>query len=96
MFDLVAPYLFSSNTGSPVSLADVYKQRKSSWSGGMKANYARFKKGLNQTIDELIKAATQMDVERQQAWIKYALTQQQKEIEGVKQKELKDFSKQTG
>lgn len=93
MFDLLSPYLFSSNTGSPLSLADVYKQRKSSWSSGMKANYARFKKGLNQTIDELIKAASQMDVQRQQAWIKYALTQQQKEIEAVKQKELKDFSR---
>lgn len=92
MFDLVTPYLFASNTGSPVSMADVYKQRKSSWSAGMKANYARFKKGLNQTIDELIKAAAQMDMKRQQAWIKYALTQQQKEIEAVKQKELKDFS----
>lgn len=92
MFDLLTPYLFSSNTGSPVSLAEVYQQRKSSWSSGMKANYARFKKDLNQTIDELIKAATQMDTQRQQAWIKYALTQQQKEIEAVKQKELKDFS----
>ena len=89
MFDLVTPYLFATNTGSPVSMTDVYKQRKSSWSAGMKANYARFKKGLNQTIDELIKAAAQMDVKRQQAWIKYALTQQQKEIEAVKQKALK-------
>lgn len=92
MFDLLAPYLFSSNTGSPTSMKDVYQQRKSSWSAGMKANYARFKKGLNQTIDELIKAAAQMDMKRQQAWIKYSLTQQQKEIEDVKQKELKDFS----
>lgn len=92
MFDLLTPYLFATNTGSPVSMADVYQQRKSSWSAGMKANYARFKKGLNQTIDELIKAGAQMDMKRQQAWIKYALTQQQKEIEAVKQKELKDFS----